>query len=130
MCRHDAVTRLMTDDTRHMRRQTNRATDITTEFQWSKTTRERRGRTAGRTSWGAREIIRVIGGPENFIVALQVAGIDRQVSLAKNDCAGGTQTRDRPGILWRDEVRQLRRARRRPHSRRLEGILHGHRYAM
>src|SRR5207249_2935980 len=47
MRRHDAVTRLMPNDARHMGRQTNGAADVTTEFQRGKAARQSRGRAAG-----------------------------------------------------------------------------------
>ena len=60
-------------------------------------------RTAGGAAGSARNVVRVVGGSENLVVALQVAGIDRQVGFAEDDRASLAQSRDRPCIFFRDE---------------------------
>src|SRR5208283_5262760 len=70
--------------------------------------------------------MRIVGGAEDLVVALQVAGVDGQIGFAEDDRARFAQQRDRPCIFGGDEVLQLRRARGSTHAGGLERILDGH----
>ena len=126
--RHNAVARLVAGDTRHMRRQANRTADIAAEFQRREATGQSGARTTGRAARRARGVVRIIGRAENLIIALQVAGVDRQIGLAVDNGPGFAQAGHRPGVFLRDEIREFRRARCRPHPLGLIRILdrHGH----
>ena len=58
---------------------------------------------------GVREqIVGIVRRAEDLIVALQVAGIDRQISLAEDNRSRLPQARDWPRILLRDVSRTVR----------------------
>ena len=130
VCRHDSITRLVADYSRHMRWQPNRAANVAAEFQRSKPARQRRGRASGGAAGRARRIIGIIRRAEDFVVALQVAGINRQIRFSEDNRSGSTQARDRPRVFLGDESGQFRRARGGAHPGGLEGILDGHRNAV
>ncbi len=72
----------------------------------------------------------IVGGSEDLVVALQVAGINRQIGLAEDNGASLAQPRDRPRIFFWNEIFQLRRARRSAHPGGLKGIFDRHRDAV
>ena len=130
MRRYDAITRLVADHARHVRGQPDRSADIAAQFERSKAACERRGRATRRTAGSARDIVRIVGGAEDLVIALQVTRIDGKIGLAENDGARLAQARDRPCILGRNETGKLGRARGSAHSLRLERVLDGHRNAV
>lgn len=78
---------------------------------------------------GVRHIVRIVRCAEDFVVALQVAGIDRQVRLAEDNGTCFAQAGNWPGFFW-DELSQLRGTRGRLHAGGLEGIFNRHGHAM
>ena len=129
--RHDAVARLVAVDAGHVGRQADRAADVGADLQRGEPCRQRRRRAARRAARRALEVPRVVGRAEHLVVALEVAGVDRQVGLAPDHRTGARAARRRarrpPSGTC---VGQLRRTRRGAHPGRGEAVLDGHRHAV
>jgi hypothetical protein len=127
---HDAVARLVAVDAAHVGGQTDRTADVGTELERGQPGGEGGRRPARRTTGRAVEVPRVAGRAEHLVVALHVAGVDRQVRLAPDDRAGPAQPGHRGRVLGRDVVGQLGCAGRGAHPGRAEAVLDGHRHAV
>ena len=125
--RHQAVRRLVADHAAAVRRIADRAADVGAELERREAGRERARRAARRSPGAARRVPGIVRLAEHRVVALHVAGVDRQVGLAEDDGARGAQPRHRHGVLSRHELSELGRPRRRAQSRGLVGVLDRHR---
>src|SRR5205085_2450337 len=61
-------------------------------------------RAAGGAAGRAREIIRIVRGAVDVVIALPVAEPERHVGLAKDDAARVLDACDRQGVFLRDEI--------------------------
>ena len=92
--------------------QPDRAADVGADLERREPRRQRRGRAARRAAGRALDVPRVVGGAEHLVVALHVAGVDRQVRLAPDRRRRRARTRrHRRGVLGRRRGRPARARR-------------------
>jgi len=128
--RDDAVGRLVPVHAAHVRREADRAPDVGPDLERGEPAGERRGGTARRPAGGAGLVPGVRRRAEDLVVALHVAGVDRQVRLAEDHRTVAAQRGDRPCVLLGHVPGQFRCARRGAHPGGGEAVLDRHRHTV
>src|SRR6516225_5162248 len=106
-----------------------RSSDIRSQRKRTESGRKRRGRSARGAAGRAAEIVGIVGGPINLVVALELAKPDRDVGLADDDGTGLLQPRDDKRIFGRHKILELRKAPGSRESCDIEWLLQRHRDA-
>ncbi len=127
--RHDAPRRLVAAHAAPVRRETDRSADVAAELEGGHAGRDGRRRATRRPAGGAGRVPRVVARPEDRVVGLPVARHGRGVGLAEDHRTRTAQPPHRLGVVIGHVVPGGQPARG-PHSRRLIGVLDGHRHAV
>jgi hypothetical protein len=128
--RDDIERRFVAVDTTEMGGNADRAAKVAPWLEVAQACRDHGGPAASRTARRPRRIPRVVGGSEDRVVTLPVAGPERHVGLAQDHGTSLTQARHHHGVARRDMTGQRRGSRRRPHTGDLVRVLDGARHAV
>ena len=127
--RHQRKGRLVRIDAAVKGRHPQRAADVGAERERSVSGRERGRRSAGGAAGCAPEVIGVVGGAVDLVIALPVAEPDRHVGLAEDHAAGILDARNRQRVLARNKILLRWIAPGRRQACDIVGLLHSHRDA-
>ena len=127
--RRQAEGRLVRIDAAMKRRHAQRAADVGAERERTVARRQRRRRSAGGAAGRAAEVVGIVGGAVDVVVALPVGERDRHVGLAEDDAARVLHPRDRQRVFRRPEILLRRKAPGGRQPRDVVGFLHRHRQA-
>jgi hypothetical protein len=123
--RHQRHRRLVRIDAAMERRHAQRAADIGAERQRAVARGERGRRSTGRAARRAFEIVGIVGGAVDLVIALPVAEPERHIGLAEDDAAGVLDPRDRQRVFGRLEILLRGKAPGRRQAGDVVGFLHG-----
>src|SRR3984885_7518254 len=97
--RHKPLRRFVGEDAAVKGWHTQRSSEVRTQRERPVTGRERRARSARRAAGRAAEVVGIIGGAVDIVIALPVAEPERPVGLAENDATGVLDARDRERVF-------------------------------
>ena len=106
-------------------RHAQRAADVGAERKRTVTGSERGRRSAGRTARRAAEIIGIVGGAVDVVVALPIAEPDRHIGLAEDHAAGLFDAGNRQRVFRGPVILLRHKAPCRGQARDIVGFLHG-----